>query len=118
MPGIRGEEMATGPKKPLFGQGSRGAAPDAATRSLRRAETRRSERLTAFKNGKVILKNGGAQDCIVRNVSADGCMITLIGAENLPDEVSIRVDVLSKPRPAQIVWRDKGVAGVKFLPTP
>ncbi len=110
------EKMAVGPKKPLFGAGSRKAGPSIAKRPLRRAQTRRAERQRAFKNGKTILEDGSVLDCIVRNYSESGCVIMLIGAENLPEKLNIRVDVLSKPRPAQIVWWDKGVAGLMFLP--
>jgi len=101
--------------KPLFGKQPSAKRPPGAVAKLCPSDKRRSERHTTFKNGKIILRDRSVIDCIVRNDSEHGCLVTAIGAESLPDEVMIQLDMLSGHRPARVAWRDQGVAGLEFL---
>lgn len=115
---LTGDKEADDPmpqnEKPLFGKrptpprGGGGANPD---------DKRRSGRAATFKNAHIVLSDHKKIDCIARNVSAGGCMITVIGAEHLPDRLTIKLDPVSGARAAEIVWRAKGEAGLKFIDT-
>ncbi len=104
------------PDKPSFGKRAtksaritpREAVPDP-------NDKREKDRAAAFKSAKLILRDHSVIECITRNVSDKGCLISAIGAENLPDEVCIRLSPLSEPLNAKVVWRDKGEAGLEFV---
>ena len=107
--------MAANVKEPLFGKRPGVDTAPGKRKNARPSDKRRADRVIGFKNGKLILPNGPAADCIVRNYSEYGCLITFVGAELLPETLSIRMDLLSPPQPARVVWRDQGVAGLEFV---
>lgn len=88
--------------------GKRAPQPDAGDR-------RQAGRASTYKNAQITLSDHTEVDCIARNVSADGCLIAFIGAEHLPDLLTIRLDPTKDLRPAQVVWRAQGEAGLKFF---
>lgn len=98
--------------------GRRRTTPPAADAGLEPVDPkghRHSKRAATFKNAKIILLDHSKIDCIARNVSAEGCMITVAGAENLPDELDIRLDPIEGPKRAHVVWRDLDEAGLHFV---
>ncbi|MCB2113600.1 MAG: PilZ domain-containing protein [Parvularculaceae bacterium] len=78
-------------------------------------ERRGSVRQPTFKAGEVILPDAGALDCIIRNVSENGCLIKIENAGALPDKISIRIDRDKPPRQAEIIWRSSTLAGAMFI---
>lgn len=81
-------------------------------------ERRASVRQPTFKAGEIILDDGEALDCVVRNLSESGCMIKVENANALPDSVLIRIDRDMPARRAEIVWRSTALAGALFLKEP
>lgn len=102
------------------GFGKRGAAAEGVKKTpelpRRPTDKRHEDRETAFKNAQIFIGGGKALSCAVRNVSEDGCMISLLGAENLPEELQIRLDPAHPRQHARVVWRDHNDAGLEFLP--
>jgi PilZ domain len=92
------------------------ASSGAAPKLTRPTDKRGSDRTAAFKNAKVFIGGHTALDCAVRNLNQEGCMVSLLGAENLPDEVTIRLDPSQPRRRARVAWRDQNDAGLQFLP--
>ena len=105
--------------KPSFGK--RAAVSDKVTPDKKPAklgDKREQERAPVFKNGKIVLSDHSAVECVARNVSEKGCLISAAGAENLPDEVTFHLDAISRPRRAKVIWREQGEAGLEFLTDP
>lgn len=82
----------------------------------RPGDKRQGDRSAVFKNAQLLLSDNSTIECIAKNVGPDGCMISVLGAEGLPDEVMIRLDTASPYKPANIIWREKDEAGVHFAP--
>jgi hypothetical protein len=78
-------------------------------------ERRSAVRRPTFKAGEIILEDGSAFECIVRNVSESGCLIKLENANALPEDVLIRIDLDKPARRAEIVWRSTTLAGAMFV---
>ncbi len=103
-------------EKPSFGKRATKSAKITPRETIPNPNDKREGgRTAAFKNTKVILRDHSVVECITRNVSEKGCLISAVGAENFPDEVRIRLSPLSEPLRAKVVWRDKGEAGLEFL---
>ena len=107
--------MSFGKRQTGFGKRGGPRAQPGALRAPQPSDNRRSERIPGFKNGKILTRRGAGYDCVVRNTSQHGCLVTLIEAEALPETVKVRLDMFSPERPARVVWRDQGVAGLEFL---
>ena len=78
-------------------------------------ERRASVRSPTFKAGEVILPEGGALDCIIRNVSESGCLIKIDNAASLPDRISVRIDRDKPARTVDVIWRSSTLAGAMFV---
>ncbi len=103
-------------QKPSFGKKAAPArTPSKKAGPAKPGDKRASERKAAYKNCKIILSDRSVVDCIARNVSEKGCLISAAGAENLPEELVIQLDVISAPRRAKIVWVERGEAGIEFV---
>lgn len=101
------------------GVGKKPQGPEPETVDLTNIEERRSStRRPTFKAGEIILEDGAAIDCVVRNVSESGCLIKLDNANALPDEISIRIDLDKPARRAEIIWRSTSLAGAMFVREP
>lgn len=101
------------------GVGKKAGQRDADTVELSNIEERRaSVRAPTFKAGEIILPDGGALDCIIRNVSDSGCLIKIENAGALPDRISVRIDLDKAPRPVEIIWRSTTLAGAMFIREP
>jgi len=81
-------------------------------------ERRQAVRQPTFKAGEIILEDGCALDCVIRNVSDSGCLIKLENANALPAEIQIRIDRDKPARRAEIVWRSTTLAGAMFVREP
>lgn len=107
------------PEKPSFGKRATKSAKVTPRETAPNPSDKREQgRAAAFKNAKLILRDQSVVECITRNVSDKGCLVSAVGAENLPDELNIRLSPLSEPLRAKVVWRDKGEAGLEFLKQP
>ena len=97
--------------------GKRSAAKGSAqTKPARPKDKRQGDRTASFKNGQIFIGANKVLDCAVRNISNEGCMISLFGAENLPDEIKVSVTLGQPRRKARVTWRDQQDAGLEFLP--
>ncbi len=81
-------------------------------------DKREQDRTPVFKNGKIILSDHSIVECVARNFSEKGCLISAAGAENLPQEVVFQLDAISRPRRAKVIWREQGEVGLEFLADP
>ncbi|MEX6505155.1 PilZ domain-containing protein [Jiella sp. M17.18] len=83
------------------------------------AERRVAPRMRVLKRAKVIFNNGFSTfDCVVRNVSATGALLTLAESAHLPKEFSIRIGEEKESRPAKLIYRRAMFAGIRFLDIP
>jgi hypothetical protein len=53
-------------------------------------------------------------DCVLRNHSAGGLLLTFTQAPMLPREIDVIVESIGVKTPAEIVWRDGDRLGVMF----
>jgi len=97
-----------------FGKRSavKGSAPPKISRPT---DKRQGDRTASFKNGQIFIGANKVLDCAVRNLSGEGCMISLFGAENLPNEIQISLTLGQPRRKARVTWRDQQDAGLEFL---
>ena len=100
------------------GFGKRNTSPDGAApkRLQRPTDKRQGIRAPSFRYAKVYISGNTELECAVRDVSQSGCMVSLLGAENLPDELSVRLDPSQPRRKARVAWRENLEAGLEFLP--
>ncbi|WP_156381486.1 PilZ domain-containing protein [Aurantimonas sp. Leaf443] len=83
------------------------------------SERRVAQRVRTLKRGKVVFNNGFSTfDCIVRNISATGALLTIDEAAHLPKEFFIRIGEDRDARPARLVYRRGLLAGIRFLDVP
>ncbi len=52
--------------------------------------------------------------CIIRDASNDGAMIYCAGLDVLPNLIVLDIEGYSAPVQAEIVWREKKLAGIKI----
>ncbi|WP_152045894.1 PilZ domain-containing protein [Aureimonas psammosilenae] len=80
------------------------------------AERRIAPRTKVLKRGQVVFNNNFSTfDCIVRNISATGALLTLDDAAHLPKEFGLRIGDDRTLRPARLVYRRGALAGIRFL---
>ncbi len=80
------------------------------------SERRVAQRMRTLKRAKVIFNGGFSTfDCIVRNLSATGALLTIDEAAHLPKAFEIRVGEDQHARPARLVYRRAMFAGIRFL---
>ncbi len=53
--------------------------------------------------------------CVIRDVSGGGCQIVSSYLDDLPDTIKIVPEGFDRPIYGRIVWRERKVAGVRFL---
>lgn len=79
------------------------------------AERRVAPRMRVLKRAKIIFNQGfSIFDCVVRNVSATGALLTLAESVHMPKEFQIKIGE-EPPRPAKLVYRRTMFAGIRFL---
>ncbi len=80
------------------------------------AERRIAPRTRVLKRAKVIFNNNSSTfDCLVRNYSATGALLTLDENVHLPKEFDLRIGEDRTPRLARLVYRRGPLAGVHFI---
>jgi hypothetical protein len=80
------------------------------------SERRVAPRMRTLKRAKVIFNGGFSTfDCIVRNISSTGALLTIDEAAHLPKEFQIRIGEERDERPARLVYRRAMFAGIRFL---
>jgi hypothetical protein len=89
------------------------ALPD---RELDGSERRVAQRMRTLKRAKVLFNNRFSTfDCIVRNISATGALLTIDEAAHLPKVFDIIIGEEKAERPARLVYRRGMLAGIRFL---
>ncbi|MER0239901.1 PilZ domain-containing protein [Fulvimarina sp. MAC8] len=89
-----------------------------AEQELDGSERRIAPRMRVLKRAKIIFNNGFSTfDCVVRNVSATGALLTLAEAAHMPKEFQIKIGE-DKVRPARLVYRRTMFAGIRFADIP
>ncbi len=79
------------------------------------SERRVAPRMRTLKRAKVIFNNGFSTfDCILRNISATGALLTIDEAAHLPKEFMIIIGEGPDQRPAKLVYRRGLFAGIRF----
>lgn len=80
------------------------------------SERRVAPRMRTLKRAKIIFNGGFSTfDCILRNISATGALLTIDEAAHLPKEFLIRIGEERDERPAKLVYRRGMFAGIRFL---
>ncbi|MBO0905801.1 PilZ domain-containing protein [Jiella sonneratiae] len=80
------------------------------------AERRAAPRMRVLKRAKLIFNNGFSTfDCIVRNISATGALLTIDDSVHLPKDFRIRIGEEPATRPAELIYRRSMFAGIRFL---
>lgn len=78
----------------------------------------RAVRPRVLLSGKIV-HSGGAYsiDCVIRNISRDGAMITLARHQTLPPDVHLIVVKQGIVHQAKVVWFNYPARGLRFLRT-
>jgi hypothetical protein len=77
-------------------------------------ERRRSARIRILKEGRVLLNDQTALNCIVRDISAGGARLEFEGPVELPREFRLRIVSADLTIPARPIWQRRLEAGVTF----
>ncbi|MCQ8781263.1 PilZ domain-containing protein [Mangrovibrevibacter kandeliae] len=79
------------------------------------AERRTALRTRTLKRAKILFNNHFSTiDCIVRNISDTGALLTLDESVHLPKAFDVRVGEEKDHRPAKLVYRRGMFAGIRF----
>ncbi len=85
--------------------------------TLRPGEPRRAHpRFTVVWTGRIVAASR-ALDCVVLNISASGAKLRVFESLELPQRFTLIVDRFGD-FPAELVWRDRRSAGVRFVGDP
>jgi hypothetical protein len=77
-------------------------------------EQRRAPRQRAYKGGRVVFNNGHSTiDCLVRNISSHGALLTLPSTVGIPDEFEVWMN--GKQAPARVTWKRADKLGVAWV---
>ncbi len=68
-------------------------------------ETRAASRRKVLKAGSIVLPNGGAIGCTIRNLSASGASVEVTSPVGIPDEFVLMIEMEHRARPCTVVWR-------------
>lgn len=84
---------------------------------LRPGEPRRCHpRFTVVWTGRIVAASR-ALDCVILNISASGAKLRVFESMELPQRFTLIVDRFGD-FPAELVWRDRRSAGVRFVGDP
>lgn len=78
-------------------------------------ERRQLARLRTLKGGAIIFGLVPTIDCIIRNLSEKGAMVTLEGAAGIPNEFTLLIKPELIKRNCRVVWRKADRIGVRFM---
>ena len=80
------------------------------------SERRVAPRVRTLKRAKILFNNHYSTfDCIVRNISWTGALLTIDEAAHLPKVFDIIIGEEKIERPARLVYRRGMLAGIRFL---
>lgn len=80
------------------------------------SERRVAPRVRTLKRAKILFNNHYSTfDCIVRNISSTGALLTIDEAAHLPKVFDIIIGEEKVERPARLVYRRGMLAGIRFL---
>jgi hypothetical protein len=72
-------------------------------------------RLRTLKKGRIVFnQRSSAIDCMVRNLSPWGALLTVSSLVAIPDRFDLFIDSDGFERPARVIWKRAGQMGVKF----
>ncbi len=77
-------------------------------------EMRQATRRKVNKAGRIVIDDTSQSDCLVRNLSDRGALISVSHTKYLPDEVRLTIPDLDFDRKVRIVWRRAHSIGVTF----
>lgn len=76
---------------------------------------RQQRRQRALKSGRIIFnKRSSTMDCVVRNLSEEGALLSVEGMQGIPDQFELEIDGGAVKRTCQVVWRQERRLGVRF----
>jgi hypothetical protein len=78
-------------------------------------ERRTTQRIRTFKGGAILFGNAPAVECIVRNLSDKGALLTLDSTYAIPDSFTVLMRPEIRKRNCQVVWRVQDRLGVQFV---
>lgn len=77
------------------------------------AERRAEQRRKALKGGHIAFNGGySAYECTVKDVSTHGARLVFDEMTAIPHEFALTIRGEARSRPARLVWRKRGMAGV------
>ena len=80
------------------------------------SERRVAPRMRTLKRAQILFNNRFSTiDCILRNISATGALLTVDPSVPLPKSFEIRLGEDEATRPAKLVYRREMFAGIHFL---
>ena len=86
--------------------------------SLSDSERRVAPRIRTLKRAQILFNNRFSTiDCILRNISATGALLTIDPSVPVPKIFEIRIGEDEISRPAKLVYRREMFAGIHFLDT-
>jgi PilZ domain len=77
-------------------------------------DIRTAPRRKVLKAGSIVLKQGGAIGCTIRNLSTTGASVEVTSPMSIPDEFSLMIEMEHRKRPCKVVWRKDKRIGVAF----
>ena len=77
-------------------------------------EMRQATRRKVNKAGRIVIDDTSQLDCLVRNLSDRGALISVSHTKYLPDEIGLVIPDLDFDRRARVVWRRAHSIGVTF----
>jgi hypothetical protein len=75
----------------------------------------RSSRLRTLKGGSIQIGATRAIDCIIRNMSETGALLTVESPIGIPDDFTLLIKPELRKRPCQVAWRSADRIGVRFI---
>lgn len=79
-------------------------------------EGRASDRTRTFLKAVIEFNHGASRlDCVVKNMSRSGARIEITDAIGLPNEFNLRIPHRNETYRSQMIWREKGAIGVRFV---
>jgi hypothetical protein len=79
-----------------------------------REERRRQPRRHVLKSARINLDDGNGVECIVRNLSPNGALLSLSNDSLVPNEFDLSIEGENTSHSVHVLWRRDGNMGVKF----
>ncbi|SEE33211.1 PilZ domain-containing protein [Rhizobiales bacterium GAS191] len=80
------------------------------------SERRRLPRNRTYFGGSIAFNNRySAQDCTIKNMSADGAMLTFASTASIPEVFDLTIAQKSRSYIGKVIWREPERMGIMFL---